>query len=161
MTAVTKSADPRYRGVAVQAETSRLACSSHAGPAASCGAARWHHGSRCAGARARNAALALEAQQQARDDFAHRTQFIGQLLVRLGQGGAMPEQRRGSFQGLTAEYLCIKLGAAFIVRGLRNSTDHGQERSIALMNHALRGVETVFLLRCRNMRTSAAPLFGS
>ena len=49
-----------------------------------------------------------------------------------------------SFQGLTAD-LCVKLGAQHIVRGLRNSTDHGNERSIALMNHALRGVETVFL----------------
>ena len=49
-----------------------------------------------------------------------------------------------SFQGLTAD-LCVKLGAQHIVRGLRNSTDHGHERSIALMNHALRGVETVFL----------------
>lgn len=49
-----------------------------------------------------------------------------------------------SFQGLTAD-LCVKLGASYIVRGLRNSTDHGFERSIALMNHALRGVETIFL----------------
>lgn len=49
-----------------------------------------------------------------------------------------------SFQGLTAD-LCAKLGAQYIVRGLRNSTDHGHERSIALMNHALRGVETIFL----------------
>lgn len=49
-----------------------------------------------------------------------------------------------SFEGLTAD-LCLKLGAKYIVRGLRNSTDHGAERSIALMNHALRGVETVFL----------------
>ncbi len=49
-----------------------------------------------------------------------------------------------SFQGLTAD-LCVKLGAQYIVRGLRNSTDHGHERSIALMNHGLRGVETIFL----------------
>lgn len=49
-----------------------------------------------------------------------------------------------SFQGLTAD-LCVQLGAGYIVRGLRNSTDHGNERSIALMNHALRGVETIFL----------------
>ncbi|MEO8734506.1 MAG: pantetheine-phosphate adenylyltransferase, partial [Flavobacteriales bacterium] len=39
----------------------------------------------------------------------------------------------------------VKLGASYIVRGLRNSTDHGFERSIALMNNALRGVETIFL----------------
>jgi len=49
-----------------------------------------------------------------------------------------------SFQGLTAD-LCVELGAKHIVRGLRDSTDHGNERSIALMNHALRGVETIFL----------------
>ncbi len=49
-----------------------------------------------------------------------------------------------SFKGLTAD-LCVELGAKYIVRGLRNSTDHGSERSIALMNHALRGVETIFL----------------
>ncbi len=49
-----------------------------------------------------------------------------------------------AFEGLTAD-LCERIGARFIVRGLRNSTDHGNERSIALMNHALRGVETIFL----------------
>ncbi|MBS1938272.1 MAG: pantetheine-phosphate adenylyltransferase [Bacteroidetes bacterium] len=49
-----------------------------------------------------------------------------------------------AFEGLTAD-LCLRLSAHYIVRGLRNSTDHGFERSIALMNHALRGVETIFL----------------
>ena len=55
-----------------------------------------------------------------------------------------PKVEAISFKGLTAD-LCVKLGAKHIVRGLRNSTDHGNERSIALMNHALRGVETIFL----------------
>lgn len=49
-----------------------------------------------------------------------------------------------AYQGLTAD-LCERIGARYIVRGLRNSTDHGNERSIALMNLALRGVETIFL----------------
>ncbi len=49
-----------------------------------------------------------------------------------------------SYEGLTAD-LCKKSGASIILRGLRNSTDHGHERSIALMNRALSGVETVFL----------------
>ena len=57
---------------------------------------------------------------------------------------SQPNVEAISFQGLTAD-LCVKLGASYIVRGLRNSTDHGFERSIALMNHALRGVETIFL----------------
>ena len=48
------------------------------------------------------------------------------------------------FEGLTAD-LCKRLGATFSLRGLRNSTDHGNERSIALMNRARGGVETIFL----------------
>lgn len=57
---------------------------------------------------------------------------------------AHPQVEAIAFEGLTAD-LCLRLGAQYIVRGLRNSTDHGAERSIALMNHALRGVETIFL----------------
>ncbi len=49
-----------------------------------------------------------------------------------------------AFEGLTVE-LCKRMGARFILRGLRNSTDHGYERSIALMNRQLSGVETIFL----------------
>lgn len=49
-----------------------------------------------------------------------------------------------AFSGLTVA-LCRQVGASFLLRGLRNSTDHGYERSIALMNRQLAGVETVFL----------------
>jgi len=49
-----------------------------------------------------------------------------------------------SFQGLTVQ-LCERVGATFLIRGLRNSTDHGFERSIALMNKQMAGVETIFL----------------
>ncbi|MBK7945087.1 MAG: pantetheine-phosphate adenylyltransferase [Flavobacteriales bacterium] len=49
-----------------------------------------------------------------------------------------------AFEGLTVD-LCKRMGAGFILRGLRNSTDHGYERSIALMNRQLAGVETLFL----------------
>lgn len=48
------------------------------------------------------------------------------------------------FEGLTVD-LCRRVGATFILRGLRNSIDHGYERSIALMNRQLSGVETIFL----------------
>ncbi|MBL8001799.1 MAG: pantetheine-phosphate adenylyltransferase [Flavobacteriales bacterium] len=48
------------------------------------------------------------------------------------------------FEGLTAD-LCKRLGAGYMIRGLRNSTDHGSERSIALMNMAIGGVDTLFL----------------
>lgn len=49
-----------------------------------------------------------------------------------------------AFEGLTVD-LCLRVGAGHIVRGLRNSTDHGYERSIALMNRQISGVETIFL----------------
>lgn len=49
-----------------------------------------------------------------------------------------------AFDGLTVD-LCRRVKADFIVRGLRNSTDHGFERSIALMNRQMTGVETIFL----------------
>jgi len=48
------------------------------------------------------------------------------------------------FEGLTAD-LCKRLGAAYVIRGLRNSTDHGNERSIALMNMVIGNVDTLFL----------------
>jgi pantetheine-phosphate adenylyltransferase len=48
------------------------------------------------------------------------------------------------FEGLTVD-LCRRVRATFILRGLRNSIDHGYERSIALMNRQLSGVETIFL----------------
>ncbi len=48
------------------------------------------------------------------------------------------------FEGLTAD-LCKRLGATYVIRGLRNSTDHGNERSIALMNMVIGNVDTLFL----------------
>jgi len=58
--------------------------------------------------------------------------------------GRHPKVEVATFEGLTVE-LCRRVGATFILRGIRNSTDHGYERSIALMNRALTGVETIFL----------------
>ena len=56
----------------------------------------------------------------------------------------LPQVEPVAFEGLTVD-LCRNVGAGFIIRGLRNSTDHGYERSIALMNRQLAGVETIFL----------------
>lgn len=56
----------------------------------------------------------------------------------------LPQVNVVAFEGLTAD-LCKREKARYIVRGLRNGTDHDYERAIALMNHAMTGVETVFL----------------
>jgi pantetheine-phosphate adenylyltransferase len=50
-----------------------------------------------------------------------------------------------NYQKLTVD-LCKAEGAQFIVRGLRDSKDFEYEKSIAHMNEALAGIETVFLL---------------
>lgn len=50
------------------------------------------------------------------------------------------------YQGLTVEY-CEKVGAQFILRGLRNPADFEFEKAIAQTNRKLKGdLETVFLL---------------
>ena len=46
---------------------------------------------------------------------------------------------------MTVEY-CKEIGANNIIRGLRNSTDFEYEKSIAHINTAFSGLETVFFL---------------
>src|SRR6218665_1916984 len=50
-----------------------------------------------------------------------------------------------TYQGLTLD-LCKKLGAQFILRGLRNPADFEFEKAIAHTNRELSQIETVFLL---------------
>lgn len=51
-----------------------------------------------------------------------------------------------TFQGLTVEY-CKKVGASFLIRGLRNAEDFQFEKSIAQMNRELNPeVDTFFLV---------------
>lgn len=50
-----------------------------------------------------------------------------------------------TYQGLTID-LCKKVGAKFILRGLRNPADFEFEKAIAHTNRQLSKIETVFLL---------------
>lgn len=52
-----------------------------------------------------------------------------------------------SYEGLTIQF-CEKVGAEFIVRGVRNTTDFGFERTIAQLNSAVSKsqIETVFFM---------------
>lgn len=50
-----------------------------------------------------------------------------------------------TYQGLTID-LCKKVGAQFILRGLRNPADFEFEKAIAHTNRELSKIETVFLL---------------
>jgi pantetheine-phosphate adenylyltransferase len=49
------------------------------------------------------------------------------------------------YQGLTVDF-CKEKKAQYLLRGLRNTTDFNYEKSIALMNKELAGVETIFLM---------------
>jgi len=76
-----------------------------------------------------------------------RTAWINEAFIAHPQVEVVP------FEGLTVD-LCRRVGADFILRGLRNSTDHGYERSIALMNRQLTGVETILSLRMSSPLTT-------
>ena len=57
-----------------------------------------------------------------------------------------PRVRVDVFEGLTAHY-CKKVGARFLLRGLRNSSDFDYEKTISQLNHIIGDkVETVFLI---------------
>ena len=50
------------------------------------------------------------------------------------------------FQHLTAHY-CQKIGARYLLRGLRNASDFDDEKTISQVNHIVgEGIETVFLI---------------
>ena len=54
--------------------------------------------------------------------------------------------RVDSFTGLTAHY-CQKIGANYLLRGLRNSSDFDYEKTISQLNNIVGdGLETVFLI---------------
>lgn len=83
-------------------------------------------------------ALGINSTKRSMFDIATREEWLRAAFADL------PQVEVVSFEGLTVD-LCRQVGAGFILRGLRNSTDHGNERSIALMNHGLAQVETLFL----------------
>ena len=56
-----------------------------------------------------------------------------------------PKIKVTTYNGLTVDF-CKKEEAAFILRGLRNSTDFTYEQSIAQTNASLANIESVFLI---------------
>lgn len=57
-----------------------------------------------------------------------------------------PKVRIESYEGLTVDF-CKKMGAKFLLRGLRNGTDFDYESHIAQLNKALwNDIETVFIM---------------
>ena len=57
----------------------------------------------------------------------------------------IPNVRVASFGGLTVDFM-QQVGAQYLVRGIRNSSDLDFEQCVAWNNRALAGAESVFLL---------------
>ena len=57
-----------------------------------------------------------------------------------------PKVRVGHFENLTAHY-CRKIGANYLIRGLRNASDFDYEKTISQLNNIVgEGLETIFLI---------------
>ncbi|TNE67721.1 MAG: pantetheine-phosphate adenylyltransferase [Bacteroidetes bacterium] len=57
-----------------------------------------------------------------------------------------PNVRVDYFENLTAHY-CQRIGARYLLRGLRNGSDFDYEKTISQLNHIVGGgIETVFLI---------------
>jgi pantetheine-phosphate adenylyltransferase len=85
-------------------------------------------------------AIGVNAQKDALFSLEDRKGFIKQVF------GDNPKIEIIHFEGLTVEF-CKKIGANYILRGLRTAADFEYERAIAQVNKAMyEGIETVFLL---------------
>lgn len=76
-------------------------------------------------------------------DLDKRINHIKSLFTELENVQVQP------FETLTVDF-CKKIGAEFIIRGLRDSKDFEYEKSIAHMNKEISGIETVFFLTDQN-----------
>lgn len=57
-----------------------------------------------------------------------------------------PKVEAGHFEKLTADY-CKRIGAGYLLRGLRNASDFDYEKTISQLNHIIGdGLETIFLI---------------
>lgn len=57
-----------------------------------------------------------------------------------------PKIEVGSFEGLTVRF-CESIGARYLIRGLRNTSDFDYEKTISQLNHIVgRQIETIFLM---------------
>ncbi len=60
--------------------------------------------------------------------------------------GKEPKVRVDYFENLTAHY-CMRIGAKFLIRGLRNASDFDYEKTISQLNDIVgQGVDTIFLI---------------
>lgn len=88
-------------------------------------------------------AIGVNAEKKYMFSLEERKRFIEESFADEPQVSVI------TYEGLTID-LCRKVGADFILRGLRNPADFEFEKAIAHTNRELSQIETVFLLTAAN-----------
>jgi pantetheine-phosphate adenylyltransferase len=83
-------------------------------------------------------AAGVNQSKQGMFDVAERIEMLTEIAA------PYPNVRIGTFEGLLVDY-CRAEGAGVIVKGLRSAADYDYELQMAQLNHAMTGVDTMFL----------------
>ena len=84
--------------------------------------------------------IGINSQKNSLFKLEQRTQWIREVFMHE------PKVEVDCFEKLTA-YFCKKVGAKWILRGLRNASDFDYEKTISQLNYIVGdGVETIFLI---------------
>lgn len=85
-------------------------------------------------------AIGINSQKQTLFDVEKRKQWIEAVFKNE------PRIKVDVFEGLTVHF-CKKIGARYLIRGLRNASDFDYEKTISQLNHIVGdNIETVFLI---------------
>lgn len=85
-------------------------------------------------------AIGLNSQKKSLFDLEQRVAWLEAVFA------DEPKVRVGHFENLTADY-CRKIGAGYLLRGLRNASDFDYEKTISQLNFIIgHGLETIFLI---------------
>ena len=85
-------------------------------------------------------AIGINSQNQTLFDVEKRKQWIEAVFKNE------PRIKVDVFEGLTVHF-CKKIGARYLIRGLRNASDFDYEKTISQLNHIVGdNIETVFLI---------------
>ncbi len=85
-------------------------------------------------------AVGVNSQKSHLFDLEQRMQWLREVFA------DEPTISVDSFEGLTAHY-CSKIGARYLLRGLRNASDFDYEKTISQLNEIVGdGLETIFLI---------------
>lgn len=84
-------------------------------------------------------AVGVNSQKKTLFTLEQRLAWIGEVFKND------PSVEVAHFEKLTVHF-CQKIGAQYLLRGLRNASDFDYEKTISQLNHEIGGVETVFLI---------------